>query len=73
MSTLDEKAFTKAYEAYWDAEGTENGLRDAIAAYLEETGLTRHHEVALASKRFLNEQVAILRAETKESDNERTS
>lgn len=73
MSDLDEKAFTKAYEAYWDAEGTENGLRDAIASYLEDMGLTRHHEVALASKRFLNEQVAILRAETKEIDNERTS
>lgn len=73
MSTLDEKAFAKAFEAYWDAEGTENGLRDAIVAYLEEMSLTRHHEVALASKRFLNEQMAMLRAEIKESENERTS
>lgn len=71
--TLDEPAFLKAYEAYWNELGTEDGLRSFIATYLEEMGLVRQHEIALASKRFLNAQVDIMAVEKKESENERPS
>lgn len=38
MSTLNQAALEKAYEAYWDAEGgTFKGIDAAIAAYLTET------------------------------------
>ena len=67
--TLDEPAFLKAYEAYWNGEGTEEGLRNFIAVYLEEMGLGRQHEVALASKEFLNAQVAIMIEGYKEREN----
>lgn len=67
--TLDEPAFLKAFEAYWNGEGTENGLRSAIATYLEEMDLVRQHELALASKEFLNAQAAIMAGEKKEREN----
>lgn len=66
--TLDEPAFLKAYEAYWNELGTEDGLRSFIATYLEEMGLVRQHEIALASKEFLNAQVDIMALETADND-----
>ena len=66
---LDEDAFLKAYEAYWNGEGTESGLRNFIATYLEEIGLVRQHELALASKEFLNAQAAIMIEGYKEREN----
>ena len=67
--TLDEPAFLKAYEAYWNEVGTEEGLRNFIATYLEEMGLVRKHELSLASKRFIKEWASIVAEETKENDN----
>jgi hypothetical protein len=67
--TLDEPAFLKSFESYWNGEGTEGGLRNAIATYMEEMGLVRQHEVALATKEFLNAQVAIMIEGYKEREN----
>ncbi len=50
-ASLDEAAFMEAFEAYWNAGRTDEGLKAAIAKYLDCLGLTLLHSLIVAEQR----------------------
>lgn len=50
-ATLDDAAFMEAFEAYWNAGRTDEGLKAAIATYIDRMDLGFLHSLTVSSRK----------------------